>query len=178
GQLILDDSREEAMDVRLEDVLDELRLDPDTYAAVHQRALVRCLAVREHARTDGPDAGDDLHDAADRFRSARALHDPAATQRWLGDNHLSLGQFAALMREELAVRRVEAGVGAVEVYLRSHLRVDGRSPALVERVRRKRRFLAGRGLDDVATAHHTPRAALLSWYFAAHGRDVPADLHG
>jgi hypothetical protein len=177
GELVHDASGGDLMDVTLEDLLNELRLDPDAYATVRERALVRCLAVREHARIADHGSDEDLRDAADRFRRSRGLHDPAATRRWLADNHLATGQFAALIREERAVGQVhEATAETLDIYLRSQLRVEDRYPGLIEQVRRKRRFLADRGLDDVATAHRTSRVDLLHWYFTARGMDVPADV--
>ncbi len=180
GELVLDapdGGADAAADVTLEDLLDELRLEPDVYAGVRGRAMARCLAIRENARMGDDTTDADLRSAADRFRRSRALNDPASTRQWLADNHLGVGQFTALIREEHVLQRVEARVvEGLDIHLRSQLRVDGRYPDFAQRVRQKRGFLAAHGLADPATPIDLPSVDLVRWFCAARGVDLPADL--
>lgn len=183
GELILDVSDSggvTADSVTLEELLDELRLDPDAYADVRQRALTRCLAVRAGRRGAAGSADDAaLQAAADRFRRARHLHEPQDAQRWLDANHLTHESFAALIREEQALRDIETAMATeLDVYLRSQLRADGSYERLAARVRGKRRLLSRLGLDDPATSHDLDDHDVVAWYFGRRGARVPADLRG
>lgn len=176
GEMVLTTTDDQG-DVTLEDLLDELRLDPTAYTRVYERSVMRCIAVRDALR-NGTDEGR-LRAVADRFRRARELYGPADTLRWLTANHLTTGQFAALIREEEAIGRVSAEVhDHLDIFMRSQLRVDGLYPRLADRVRAKRRALAEAGLDDPAVVYHDneDNEDLLRWYFARRAAAVPSEL--
>jgi hypothetical protein len=163
--------------VAVAELLDELRLDPIGYRDVRQRALARCLAVREsrHAGT-GADA-DGVQRAADAFRRERGLLSAAATQRWMADNELSVEQFAAFIREERALHHATAAhQWELDVHIGRELRATGRYPALAARARAKRAFLAERGLDQPSSLVDEDTEDLYRWYFASRGRTVPGDV--
>ena len=161
----------------LEDLLDELRIEPGRYAGVRDGAVIRCLALRDLGRaTAGSDS--DLQQAADGFRRDRGLHDSHDIERWLADNDLTVAQFAALIREENAVRYAVAGAEPeLGIHLRSQLRADGLYPWLASRARHKRLSLTATGLDNPGGIPDDPSCEeLLGWYFSRLETSVPDDL--
>ena len=69
-------------------VLEELRLEPDTYLAVRDRALLRLLAAREAARLrHSADAGARQEQVA-RLRTRHGLFSRADLDRWLEANSI------------------------------------------------------------------------------------------
>jgi hypothetical protein len=180
GELVLDGAGGDPDGVTLEDLLDEVRLRPRLYARLRERALVRLLSIRETQRRTGTGelTEEELREVADAFRRDRRLLGPAETGAWLAANNLSLGQFSALLREERAVRWVDAEAAReLDIFLRSQLRVDGCYPELAARVRAKRRYLIETGLDtDVAGSDDVGNGDLLRWYFERLGTEVPEDI--
>jgi hypothetical protein len=172
------DGHAETDDVTLDDLVAELRLDPDAYLRVRDRAVARCLAVREAQRTGAVPSEGDVRAAATRFRRARSLLAVGDAERWLADNHLNLDRFTALMREEAALSRaVDAVDSELAIYLRNQLRVDGGYPELVARLRAKRRSLSEQGLDDSAVKIDDAQYEdLVRWYFRRLGTTPPSDV--
>lgn len=163
--------------VTMEELLDELRLDPAEFAAVRQRALARCLAVREARRGGSRPSEAELQSSADAFRRERGLLGTEVTQRWLAANDVRVEQFAALMREEEALRRVTADYQAeLDVYLRSQVRVDGLYPGVVARIAAKHRVLAEHGIDDPSASVDYVSEDPYRWFFASRGIVVPGDI--
>jgi hypothetical protein len=94
-------------------------------AATRDRALVRYLAVQRVAVAPPPDDAA-VRGVAEGFRRERDLLEPDQARQWLAGQHLTLHQFAALMREEHAIgQALRAADTELGIYLRSQLRVDG-----------------------------------------------------
>lgn len=162
--------------VTLDELLDELRLDPQTYVSARFRALARLLAYRESAGGSTSSAAE-LQAASDRFRRERGLDDAVATRRWIADNGLTAGGYTALLRQEHALAEVSAEVhGELAVFMRDQLRADGMYTRLADRIRAKRARLSDAGIDDSLPDAHDDGA--LRWYFTTRSADVPTDLAG
>lgn len=168
---------DDAETVLLDALIDELRLDGDTYGRAHDHAEMRWLALSE-ARRRGFEAPAALvQETAESWRRAHGLYDPAAMAQWLAENQLTPDEFGRLMREEALVTRERNAIAAeVNRSLADNLRVSGDYGRLLARARDKQRVLAQRGLlnaglDDAGIE----RTALLAWHFARLGRPKPAD---
>ena len=180
GDLAPAGSSDSNVGVTLEELLDELGLEPGTYARIRDRALIRCLALREFDRAAGTISDSDLQQTAEGFRRDRGLYNPHDIERWLADSHLTAAQFAALIREEHAVRHVVAGATPeLGIHVRSQLRSDGLYPRLANRARHKRLSLAAAGLENPAAVQGDPTyEELLDWYFSRRGITAPDDISG
>jgi hypothetical protein len=161
--------------VTLDELLDELRLDPRTYVATRFRALARLLACRESAGRGSAPTVAHLQATSDRFRRDHGLNDAAATRQWLADNGLTAGGYTVLLRQEHTLAAVTAEThGELAVFMRDQLRADDMYTRLADRIRAKRAWLSEAGLDDPPPDAHDDGA--LRWYFATRSADVPTDL--
>lgn len=152
-------------------VLEELRLDPDFYAAVRETAVLR---LRLDAADPLPAAGDAERRAAlDRLRHRHGLWSRAALDAWAADCDLDRAGLDRLLDFEVALESGAAAAGrALDPALLDVLRREGRYQALAARAREKQERLAA------ATAPSAPSpAVLLDWYFeGCLERGVPSDL--
>lgn len=162
----------------LEALLDELRLQPELYWTIRQRALTRCLVARDAARNRVSSTSRDLQSAVDRFRRIRNLARPEDTEVWMNANHLNLRQLAALAMEDAAItdRSIELE-GELDIYLRNELRSSGEYATLAVRAHDKHRVLTSLGVAD-ASVDEIDDANVLAWFFDRSGQDAPADLDG
>jgi hypothetical protein len=149
-------------------VLEELRLEPETYYAARDRALLRLLAVREAARhRHSVDAGA-LQERLNRLRARHGLLTRAALDRWLEANAIQGGQLERLVEEEVQLEAVSALTApALPRYLLDELRLRNDFPRLAERARSKQDFLAAHGVDhpDSDDPHLPPPAVARAWFF-------------
>ena len=154
--------------ITLEDLLNELRLDPIVYKETRKAALLRGLALREGQRDSLQATAGELQAAGDEFRRSLDLYEPDATELWMFQNQMNSSQFRSLIREEIILKRVsELHRGEFDVYIRSELRASGRYHALASQLDKKRRVLEFAGLDDPTAIGDTPcDEQLLEWYFS------------
>ena len=161
-------------------MLDELRLEAETYVAVRDRALLRLLAGREaERRREKVDAGA-RHDALARLRARHGLFSRAALDRWLEANAIGRRRLERIVDAEVQLEagRVLAGP-ALPDHLLDELRLRDDFARFAERARSKQAFLEGLGLDDpgAEAPHLAPPAALRAWYFEQRlGQPVPDDI--
>ncbi|MGD1878645.1 MAG: TfuA-like protein [Kiloniellaceae bacterium] len=156
-------------------VLEELRLDPDLYAALRDVAVL-------HHRLDAmepPPVADAAarRGALDRLRRRHGLMSRAALEAWAEDCDLDRAGLDRLLAFEAAVEAAAVAAGpALDRALLDVLRRDGRYPALAARARDKQQQL--NPAERYATAHSALSSeALLDWYFEdCLGRGVPGDL--
>jgi hypothetical protein len=153
--------------VSTEALIEELRLDPPSYARLRQRAVVRLLALNESRRAGMMVSREALQAAADQFRRERGLLSADAIQRWLAEHHLDAGRFAQLLEEEYRLtwleRLFETEIAAC---LPDQLRMTGEYGPLLARARAKQRLLAERGLQAPSFADAgRSEAEIIAWYF-------------
>jgi hypothetical protein len=162
-----------------DELLDELRLDPDGYRRAWETAYARISAL-EHLQAGGVDISPErLQATADAFRREQGLLDPRDAERWLRHNDLSEQDAAELMRREALVRwSFSAQDPFVQAHLPDHLRLEGTYPQLIERARTKADRLAEVGWAEVSLADlGVTWAEVLDWYFRdLQDSEVPPDL--
>ena len=130
-------------------ILDELRLEGESYRQAFQGALIRHAALTTAHAAAAAATSDDVQAAVDRLRQLHQLKDVHELSRWLADNDLADADLLALARDEALITRGHRllEMGALDA-LADHLRVTGQWPSLVERARRKQDVLAAAGLDN------------------------------
>lgn len=157
-------------------VLDELRLDPDRFATLRERAVLRRLA-RDRAAGASLKRTDLVATMA-RHRRRHGLQRRPNLEAWLTANALTSGEYEALLTGSLLV---EAGTalpaGALEREIQAELKWTGAYAPLLERARKKGWRLANRDSAHAASGARPQRPGLLIWYFEqCLGREIPADL--
>ena len=149
-------------------VLEELRLEPATYLAVRDRALLRLLAVREAARRrHSVDAGA-KQERLGRLRARHGLFSRADLDGWLAANAIEGRQLERLVEEEVQLEAINAlTTSALPGQLLDELRLRNDFCRFAERARSKQEFLEAHGLDhpDTGDAHLAPPAVVRAWYF-------------
>lgn len=160
-------------------VLEELRLDPDTYAAVRDRASLRFLATHEAERrrhTADTDAG---RDVLARLRARHGLFTRAALDRWLETNGMDARQLERLLEDEARLEAINALVmPSLRPALLDELRLRDEFARLAARARDKQAALEAQGMDQppVDLGHVAP-PRLRAWYFEQRlGRPLPDDI--
>lgn len=160
-------------------LLDELRLEGDTYARNRQASLLRFFMLEEAARQGIVPTREMVRTAAQHFRRDKEIEDQEKFQRWLRENGLSHDDFLDLMKDEALLEWVrdltELDTAAL---LPDHLRVTSQYARLLSHAREKQHIMESEGgeypslLDAGLTEDE-----LLRWYFENRlGQTVPADL--
>jgi hypothetical protein len=160
-----------------ERILEELRLEADTYAAVRDRAMLRHLAGREAARRQQPVDPAAARDILARLRTRQGLFSRAELDRWLADNDLEADRLEALIEAEAQLRTTLAGAMPGDRLL-DELRLRNDYVRLAQRARGKQDRLRALGLEQPRPedAGVMP-AQLLAWYFEGRlGQPVPDDI--
>jgi hypothetical protein len=161
-------------------VLEELRLEPDTYIAVRDRALLRLLAAREAARRrHAVDAGA-RRERLVRLRVRHGLFSRAALDRWLETNAIDGGQLERMVDQEAQLEAIGARAApGMSGQLLDELRLRNDFSRFAERARSKQEFLEAHGLDhpDTDDSHLPPPAVTRAWYFEQLlGQPLPDDV--
>ncbi len=154
-------------------LVDELRLDPDLYARLRDRAALHLLARDEARRAEHQPDRDTLrkHMAAHRF--AARLPRQADLMEWLRDNDLTPTQYEAILADRAHKdAAIAARADDLDAALLAELRHDGHYAALRDRARRKAEQI--KAPDRV---NGTNRTQSLIWYFETRlDQAVPDDL--
>ena len=162
-------------DEELEAVLDEVRLDPDRYSVLLDRALLAALA-RHGAASVGVDVSPWARQAAlDHERRVQGLLEPEDVGAWLEERGLTDADLSGEARRLAVLRWArDAHRDAVAGEVAQALRSDAAYADLVARAEGKREALASlptanpNGVDD---------AQVISWYFRERlGTAIPRAL--
>lgn len=153
-----------------ESLLEELRLDYDTYLNAEQATLMRLLALSEARRQGLVVDADMLHDAVITFRRERELLHPDQVDDWMKGHHLNREEFLHLMEEEIQIRWIEALAESDLIgQLPNYLRVTGYYTTLLERASHKQKILRTYGLENPdLTNIGSTHDELIHWYFIKH----------
>ncbi|MEW2912629.1 TfuA-like protein [Leisingera sp. JC11] len=173
--------RAEAQDRSLQDtdrrVLDELRLEPERFAAFQDRAVLRFLALQE-ARRSGAQAGREATLAQlNSHRQAHNLLRSKDLQAWLQANGLTAAQYEADLGEAAqtaaAVSSVQDELGP---YLLAELRFSGDFAALKARADAKHMQIDGHAQRD-GPMQQAERLRMTAWYFGnCLQQEIPDDV--
>jgi hypothetical protein len=163
-----------------ERVLEELRLEADTHAAVRERALLRTLAGREAGRRRQPIAAGLRRDVLGRLRARHGLFTRAALDRWLEANAIDARRLERLVEDEAQLEAVGARAAPdLRDALLDELRLRDDFTRLATRARTKQALLEAEGMDHptAGDARLAPPAALRAWYFEQRlGQPLPDDI--
>lgn len=156
-------------------VLEELRLDPQAYGRLRDAAVLR-LSLDAGEPVAPPDQAARLA-ALDRLRKRHGLWSRESLESWAAESDLDRDGFDRLLDFEAALEATaEAGGAALESALLDVLRREDRYRALAERARDKEQRLAAAGLSASAPSARS-QGPLLDWYFEDHlGIATPSDL--
>jgi hypothetical protein len=174
GSAVLTSSLEGAS---LSAVLDELRLDPDRYAALQAEAVHRAVLLREaDRRSIAPDHTAKRRQLA-KLREWLGLMHRSDLDRWLKENGLAEEHLETLMRDEAKIEAVSRLSQAVlDRQILAVLRLYGEYVGLAHRAEAKQRHLehSKLAIEDVVQDLSPP--LLMGWFFKRCHRAVPNDL--
>jgi hypothetical protein len=163
-----------------ERVLEELRLEADTYRAVRERALLRLLAGREAERRRHRVASRARHDLLARLRARHGLLSRADLDRWLEINGIDQRRLERMIEDEARLEAIGALADpSLRDALLDELRLRDDFARFAERARAKEAALEVQGLNHPGAedARVAPAAMLRAWYFEQRiGRPLPDDL--
>ena len=178
GSLEIDSSRR-ADTFFAERLVDELRLEGETYSRSRHEALFRFLALNESWRQGMVPTTHMACSAMERFRREEGIEDQEGFGRWLNENHLSHEEFLELMEDQARLEWVQ-NLAEVEAatHVLDYLRMAGHYSRVAKRARDKQRALESEGLQnpsplDTGLTEHE----LLRWYFEERlNHPIPTDL--
>jgi len=162
----------------LNELLDELRLEPDQYLKTRGQAMMRSLAVEEAHRRGLKVSQEALDAAITRFRRERKLDQAEDVNAWLTDNGLAWTAFIQLLEEEALCNWVNA-VSETHIagQLLEVLQLSDDYPRLWKRAQLKKDFINVHNLDDAVPADFgLADEALFQWYFDGLSQEVPDNL--
>jgi len=163
-----------------ERVLEELRLEPETYLALRDRALLRLLAGREAGRRRHTVDADTRRDLLGRLRVRHGLFTRAALDRWLEANAIDGRKLERIVEHEAQLEAIGAlAAPALPAHLLDELRLRNHFARLAARARDKEEFLASLGMEHPAAdgPRLAPSAAVRAWFFERRlGQSLPDDI--
>ena len=159
-------------------VIDELRLDPDAFFAIHSQAVARAALL---ARTDGFATAIDrsaMQARLAQLRKTLGLMRKSELDAWAARNDLDGRSLEALLDTELrldAAKRLPADL--VEGEILALLKLNDLYAGFAERARDKQRVAKSAGFGEDGLPHGVTVPMLLDWYFVARrGETVPDAL--
>jgi hypothetical protein len=164
--------------VAAERVLEELHLEPDTYAAVRERALLRFLAAREARRRRHTADARTRRDVLDRLRARHGLGTRTDLDRWLEANAIDGQRLERIVEDEARREAIGAlATPSLRDALLDELRLRNQFTRFAARARDKQAALEAYGMGDPTDADAAPPPALRAWYFEQRlGRPLPDDI--
>jgi hypothetical protein len=152
-----------------EELLDELRLEGNTWQSFYERALVRLTLLAEARLQCVSVNEDELLKATIEFRRERNLITPDELERWIVQNRLDHHGFLALMRQRAIVAAVKQQAGPTILgEILNEMRLQDRFEALNARCRDKRQCLgewdAPGASNDGSNPDSLSDEMLVAWY--------------
>ncbi len=156
-------------------ILDELRLEGDSFVAATEWCLTRLLLRESIGLRD--EEGDEVSylETVAWFRERHELLTSADLKEWLRQHALTEEQFLELMHEENRLYRVQMLLAdQIDRLLPTYLRLTGQYSRLADRAAHKHRILSQSGLEN-PTSHDTglTDSRLVKWYFRERFRRSP-----
>lgn len=160
-------------------ILNELRLEPDTYYNVQREALLRLLSLKEQ-RARGYEVGAQvLKDRIREFRLANSLSKRSKLETWLTKNGLDDDGLLRLAKDNALVDQllIEAE-GELAEHMLSTLRETGQFPVLNKRATEKARLAEKlHSSDNDEQDHGSGRLQLAAWHFeTCLEQEIPVDM--
>ena len=163
----------------VDDVLEELRLDPDRYLELAARARGHALglALADQFGFEADDA--DTAEEITAWRTAHGLEDTAGVQSWLADHGVATDELVRLARERVRARWSRMSTDPrFSAALVDQLVFDGAYRPLADRAATKRLELRERGLEaaDDPTAVGIDDSDLFAAFVATNRRFESSSL--
>ncbi|WP_282119447.1 TfuA-like protein [Ruegeria atlantica] len=154
-------------------VIDELRLDPELYAELRNRAVLSVMAQEEAAEQDRQPDRDALIRQMTDHRAMAGLSHKTHLMEWLTANDLKLAEYEDILAD---AARIDAAVAArltqLEGPLLAELKRTGKYTDLRERAAAKEKAAIVNGHPSGAD-----RLRMVVWYFETRlDQDVPDNL--
>ncbi len=166
--------------VKIQLVLDELRLQPDKFVKAVDFARLRFLALRQSGEVQREISQVEVEDAVTILRTQNGLLSAAIFYQWLEENQLTLKGLEALLAEQIAINNsVDLQATELQYYLLGQLKLDCVFVELSTRATKKEDWLLENGYDEV-TVEHTglPKPALLEWFYCQKlGKVIPSNIN-
>lgn len=161
-----------------EAILNEARLEGDTFARARQTAMLRDLLLAAAERAGYEPEPEAVAACGDHLAVAHQLGDQTDLGAWLAANDLTIDQFEGLLRDEVKVGwAAQRQNPALPRRLVEVLRLTGDYARLRSRAVDKAQTLRLHGLENLsADDAGITTEQLLAWYFGRLGDAVPADL--
>ena len=158
-----------------QDLLDELRLEEETYHRAKAAALLRLLALDACERQEIQAEREELRLTIRRFRRRQGLHNRQALEQWFTANRLDADGLQRLLEEQTRLDKLEATLQPVlGRHILDYLRSTGDYARFAERARDKQTRLTAETLpelDDLAGLK------LMAWYFQRQpGGQIPDNV--
>lgn len=152
-------------------VINELRLRPDLYAQMRERAALSLLARDDAARLNHIPDRDTLADLMAEHRHMAGLPRRSDLIEWLNRNDMSPAQYEGMLSDKA---HTEASLDARNGHLEQALLTELRRANLYTELRDR---AASKANNDAAPKTGMDRLRLLMWYFeTVLDRDMPDDL--
>lgn len=168
---------DDAESLRLDGLLEELRLEGETYRAAIRGAMLRLLAIAECDRQSIETTHDKLKSMSQAFRLEFGMLHRKDIERWLAENHLDLHAFDRLIADEALLSALQSAMAPlIDRYIIDHLRSTGDYARLAARARDKQKALASTDMGEPEPGDHMA-FRLVAWYFERRlGREIPDDI--
>lgn len=158
-------------------VLDELRLDPDRYAACRATAVQRAILLQEADRRHLTADQAEKRQSLARLRERLGLMRRSQLDAWVKNQGLTPDEFEVLIGEETRIECVQKlPPGSIDRHVLSILRLTGEFETYALRAKTKQQILEESGFLIEDAAEEIPTPLLTNWFFAKRGQAVPDDL--
>jgi hypothetical protein len=170
-----------ANDVSYDDLLDELRVDPDVYSRLSALALLRLLALKEPSASIQDLDRSALKSRMHRFRVENGLMTKRALDAWLETNRLDSQGLDRLHEQDARIEALCEGAGReLEPHILEALRSSGDFATFHARAAAKKAALKDAGRNEIRPSDLGMKDfEIRAWYFEIHlNQEIPHDLNG
>jgi hypothetical protein len=158
-------------------ILDELRLEPERYAACRSKALQRAVLLREADRRGLAAAPGGKRQILARLREGLGLMRKADLDEWIKENGLTAAEFEALIDDEARVESVaRISSRSIEHHILNLLRTSGEYQPAAFRAQAKQRILEQLGFSSTEPPQDPSPPLLIGWYFNKLRQNIPDDI--
>ena len=166
--------------VDLNQILEELRMQPAQAVASNRAAMMRIFVYLEAQRQGFKPGNEDIQATAVKFRQSNGLLNGEDLQTWCQQNSVSSADFAKLMTEQAYMQWAEKiTLDGLESHLQSQLIVDDLYQDLRGRALEKHRALQAVGLPNPGIEDTgLDREALHQWFNDRHEGEYPINELG
>ncbi|QUS55058.1 TfuA-like protein [Pseudovibrio brasiliensis] len=165
----------------IDELLNELRLDPKLYGQVIEGAVARALALREADRAGVAEQPERFQQKLHSFFVSRNIIEGPKIQKWLEHQRLDADGLIALVKREMRLETVRAGLEPeIRKSLLDVLRSTETYGDLLEKIAAKNALISADELEGFFDNEANPsEERLLNWHFHERlGIGIPAHLDG